>query len=225
MGMPPPIEDRTKLVSDGVIFNIACITTAEVEHAIRKLHTNKAPGPDGCTTELFKYLDRSNIQTLCECLNVFWQQAFVPDDFTKTKITSLYKKGEHDNPENYRRISLLNTVYKIYVYIIKNRITEHTGETQFGFRKGKSTAEPIFCVRCLTHVAEQGHEPLWLLFLDWEKAFDKLDHAKMFVTLSRLRMPENLIEIIKSCPSINSHNPSPSFDSVQFSSIFFSLLS
>ena len=61
-------------------------------------------------------------------------------------------------------------------------------------------------------------------FLDWEKAFDKLDHAKMFVTLSRLRMPENLIEIIKSCPSINSHNPSPSFDSVQFSSLFFTQL-
>ena len=78
----------------------------------------------------------------------FWQQAFVPDDFTKATIASLYKTGEYDNPENYRPITLLNAVYKIYAYIIKNRITEtldeHTGETQFGFRKGKSTAEPHF---------------------------------------------------------------------------------
>ena len=82
-----------------------------------------------------------------------------------------------------------------------DRITETLdkhGETQFGFRKGKSTAEPLFCGRRLTDIAEEGHEPPWLLFLDGEKAFDKLDHAKMFVTLSRLNMPENLIAIIKS---------------------------
>ena len=64
--------------------------------------------------------------------------------------------------------------------------------------KENQQRNPFSVSGVLTDVAEQGHEPLGLLFLAWEKAFDKLDHAKMFVTLSRLRMPENLTAIIKS---------------------------
>ena len=52
-------------------------------------------------------------------------------------------------------------------------------------------------------MAEQSNEELILIFLDWEKAFDKIDHEKMFVALSRLKIPEKIIRIIKAL----YHNP------------------
>ena len=91
----------------------------------------------------------------------------------------------------------MNTSYKVFAYILKKQISDvidgHLGNTQFGFRKSRSTIEPIFCVRRLADFAEQGNDPLWFIFLDWEKAFDKLDHEKMFASLSRLNIPDSII--------------------------------
>ena len=135
-------------------------------------------------------------------MNSLWASKYVPDDFAAAHIASIYKKGSHDNPENYRPTSLLNTTYKIYAYMLKTRIADAVDSqiwsAQFGFRKGKSTAEALFCVRRLTDVVEQGHEKLFLIFLDWEKAFDKIDHEKMFQSLMRLSIPDEILDAIKS---------------------------
>ena len=94
----------------------------EVIKAIHKLKTNKAVGPDGASVELFKYLDSSNVEPLTKCLKEQWRAKLVPDAFTQAHIASLYKKGEHEHPDNYRPISLLNFYYKIYAYILKSRL-------------------------------------------------------------------------------------------------------
>ena len=114
---PPALENRPKLSHNDLPYDALDFTTEEVESAIDKLKTNKAPGPDGCITKLFKFLDHGNIQILTACFNGFWRHKYVPDDFTRAQIESIYKKGDPDNPENYRPISLLNTSYKIVAYI------------------------------------------------------------------------------------------------------------
>ena len=193
---------RRKIILSTLNITTAAFSTQEVEEALRKLKTNKAPGPDGAITELFKFLDLENVASLTKCFNTLWNAKYVPDDVAFAYIASLYKKGNHDNPENYRPISLLNTTYKLYAYMIKVRlaaaIDSYLGDTQLGFRKGKSTAEALFCVRCLTDVVEQGRERLSLIFLDWEKAFDKIDHQKMFQSLERLNIPPEIMDAIKS---------------------------
>ena len=67
------------------------------------------------------------------------------------------------------------------------KVASQIWKTQFGFRKGKSTAEALFCVRRLTDVVEQGHESLFLIFLDWEKAFDKIDHEKNVPFIGKIK--------------------------------------
>ena len=144
----------------------------------------------------------TNDASLTRCLNTLWNAKYVPDDVAFAYIASLYKKGNHDNPENNRWILLLNATYKLYAYMIKVRlaaaIDSYLGDTQFGFIKGKSTAEALFYVRRLTDVVEQGHERLFLIFLDWENAFDKIDHQKMFQSLERLNIPPEIMDTIKS---------------------------
>ena len=73
-------------------------------------------------TELFKCLDHGNIQSLTACFNDFWRHKYVPDDFTRAQIASIYKKGDPHNPENCRPISLLNTSYKMVAYILRKTV-------------------------------------------------------------------------------------------------------
>ena len=178
--------------SNPLPFSTGNLSANEVRNAISKLKTKKTPGP-----ELFKWLDDHTLEQLTGCLNVFWTEKQVPDSFTEAQLCCIYKKGAHDNPENYRPISLLNTGYKIFASIIQsclaNILEPLLGDTQYGFRPKRSTAEPLFCVCRLADFAEQGNgnDPLFLIFLDWEKAFDKIDHEKMFNSLSRLKIPHS----------------------------------
>ena len=63
-------------------------------------------------------------------------------------LATVYKKGRSDKPENYRPIALFNVTYKILAIIIHVRLYEtiedRISKTQFGFRKNKSTAQPLF---------------------------------------------------------------------------------
>ena len=218
--LPIPVDPRkVKIIHQDMNFNVGQLTHGEIESSIRNLKPHKAPGPDEIIAELFKFLDQENIGILTDCLNKLWNTKSVPATFASAQIATLYKKGNHEDPENYRPISLLNVSYKIYAYTIKNRLAQvledYINPTQFGFRKGRSTVDPLFCVRRISDVAEQGHESLVLVFLDWEKAFDKLSHQKMFCSLQRLNIPEPLIQAIKSLYSnpmfqvISKENISP----------------
>ena len=86
-------------------------------------------------------------------------------------------------------------------HIIKNIIEEgldnELQKTQFGFRKGKSTANAIFTIRRIMDKAERSGSKLGVVLLDWEKAFDKITHSSLMKALERYRVPKKLINLIK----------------------------
>ena len=151
---PVPANNQKPQILQNVQAKTGDLEYFEVVKAVKKLKTNKAPGPDGTVTELFKFLDQDNVISLTECLNSLWRNKKVPDEFVQARIASLYKKGDHENPDNYRRISVLNMSYKTFPSILKLRLAEgleqHISPTQFGFREGRSTVDPLFCIRRLT---------------------------------------------------------------------------
>ena len=63
-------------------------------------------------------------------------------------------------------------------------------KNQFGFRKGKSTAQPLFMLRRTQEIQEEAAIEGHLLLLDWEKAFDKVDQNRMIKAIKRLGLPE-----------------------------------
>ena len=65
-------------------------------------------------------------------------------------------------------------------------------------RMGKSTSEPLFCVRRLQDIAEAGHQNKILFFLEWEKAFDKIIHMRLVGSLERMRIDSKMISNIKA---------------------------
>ena len=71
-------------------------------------------------------------------------------------------------------------------------------DTQFGFRKNKSTAQALFISRRIQDWAESSGDKLFLVLLDWEKAFDKIDQEKMVEAIDRLNVPEKITKILRS---------------------------
>ena len=151
--------------------------------------------------EIFKELDNENLREILGILNNWWNEENIPEEQLQARVVMIYKKGDTSKYENYRPISLLNSMYKIYTAIIQKRLAEkldkHLQKTQYGFRQDKSTADAIHIIR---RIAENGHQTnnrLHMVLLDWEKAFDKVDREAIFTALKRLRVNEKLIRIIK----------------------------
>ena len=84
----------------------------------------------------------------------------MPAELLKAVVVSLYKKGDPKLQGNYRPISLLNALYKLYAGLLKGRLEEHMEaelpKTQFGFRKARSTSQAIYCIRRCADWAERG---------------------------------------------------------------------
>ena len=144
---------------------------------LKKFKNKKSPGPDGVPVEFFKWLDDENLIYIMEILNACWSQEVLPHEMEVANVITLFKKGKVDNPANYRPISLLNALYKIYASLIQIRLAEKLEEkmwkTQFGFRKAHSTQEALFITRRIQDFADSSGEKLFLVFLDWEKVLTK----------------------------------------------------
>ena len=125
----------------------------------------------------------------------------LPDNLTDSSVVALFKKGDPSIPANYRPISLLNTSLKIYAAAIQRRLrrgVDHILQrTQYGFHRGKSTIDAIQCMRRIIDKAERGGRPLGIVFIDWEKAFDRIDRTALVDTLHRYNVPVEIINAIK----------------------------
>ena len=111
---------------------------------LKRLKRNKAAGPDDIPIELFQFLDDGNRKRVLNLINHWWNRSVFPEDKLTAYIASIYKKGDPKKQENYRPISLLCSVYKIYAALLQRRLAsaldDDISKTQFGFRQGKSTS-------------------------------------------------------------------------------------
>ena len=125
-------------------------------------------------------------------------------DFKTTLTTCRYMSRctrlDTQDLGNYRPISLLNSLYKIFASIIQNRIASvldfSLTTTQFGFRKSRGTSDAMHLIRRVIDRGAATNKKTLLLLLDWEKAFDRITHSSMFTALKRAGLPDKYINII-----------------------------
>ena len=114
----------------------------------------------------------------------------MPQEVTKARVALIFKKGDTSKLDNYRPISLLNSVYKLLAAMIKHKTEEmlehRIQQTQFGFRKHKGTRQAIQRVRRLAEMGEAADNQVIMVLLDWEKAFDKVTRPGLMSALHRL---------------------------------------
>ena len=166
------------------------VTEAEVYKVMVNLPTGKQAGPNRIPNAVYKYLAAFFAPKLSQVLNESSRKGSLPRHFLEGDISMLYKKGDRCDPRNYRPITLLNTDYKLFTRVLANRmktaVHEFVSECQKGFVPDVFIAEATALLKLVeAYTNEDGENRKGiLLFLDMEKAFDRVSYD---FTLSGLK--------------------------------------
>ncbi|XP_047485900.1 uncharacterized protein LOC125036983 [Penaeus chinensis] len=153
--------------------------------------------------DLIKRCKDTLLQPLHELLYQCWEEGAFPQDMRDAKIVTLYKnKGERSDCNNYRGISLLIIVGKVYTRVLLARLQKLAErvypESQCGFRAKRSTIDMVFSLRQLQEKCIEQKQPLYLAFIDLTKAFDLVNRDGLFKALEKIGCPPKLHSLIKS---------------------------
>ncbi|KAL1448382.1 hypothetical protein WDU94_001910 [Cyamophila willieti] len=176
---------------------------SEIEGCVQKLKNNKAAGFDLIINELYKHLDHT--EYLMVLFNNILDYETLPPDWGETTIFCMHKKGDVENPANYRGIALINTLTKLFTQLLHNRIydwaekTKTIPEEQAGFRKGRGCIDQIFILNCLIQIQLRlPRQKLYACFIDFKICFDGLSHDIIWQKLFHLGVAGKLIRILRN---------------------------
>mmetsp|Transcript_14741 Transcript_14741/g.22020 ORF Transcript_14741/g.22020 Transcript_14741/m.22020 type:complete len:600 (-) Transcript_14741:374-2173(-) len=129
--------------------------------------------------DMIKLLNDENLEALRKIINKAISTKKLPKSWKKAKVILLHKKGDRNDPSNYRPISLIQSIAKLLDSIINSRLRncleERIHENQFGFMPKRSTEIPIAKLILQSQTNNKKKKPTSVLFLDFSKAFDNVD--------------------------------------------------
>ena len=176
------------------------INVSDVKEAINKLELNKACGMDNIFAEDLKFAGNRLAILLSVCFNAFISHGKLPDGFMAVIISPIIKdKGKSiSDMNNYRPISLASIISKVFERTLLSKI-EHlilTSDNQFGFKKKTGTDMCLYVLKEMTSSYKRANSSTFMCFLDASKAFDKVNHRKLFNKLKQRKVPMVIIRIL-----------------------------
>ena len=184
-------------------------TEEELDKAIKKLKSNKSPGPDNIPNEFLKVTKTSFLPALVMLFNKILESGNFPRAWAYGHLIPIHKKGEKDNPENYRGITLLSCLGKVFTSALNKRLLDYIEVNnilqpeQAGFRGNCRTSDNIFILKAIIDKYVKGKPKkkenyLFTCFVDLKKAFDKIDRERLFIKLNNAGINGHLLSVIKS---------------------------
>ena len=156
-------------------------TENEIRNTIKSLKNNKATGVDLILNEHLKILSHIISPILVDLFNLVFDTGIIPESWTLGMIQPIFKnKGSPHDPCNYRPITLISCLGKVFTQILNNRIQKYAdekdiiNECQSGFRKKRSTADNMFILHNLIELVCKGKRSVYCSFIDLKQAFDRV---------------------------------------------------
>ena len=176
------------------------ISVREVSDSVSQLSSGKSSGYDSLNAEHFKYAGHSCATHLSLCFTMMLRHCHLPNELTKVVLVPILKDktGNISDKDNYRPIALASVASKLLETIILNRSREilQTSDHQFGFKQAHSTDMAIYTVKEITEYYLQNNSPVFLCYLDAKKAFDRVNHWKLFDKLLRRGMDVVIVKLL-----------------------------
>ena len=181
-----------------------CITKDYTIKAIDNLENKNSSGHDGISNTLLKTIKNDISQSLTIIINQMLTTGIFPDAFKLSKVIPLFKKGDASLLVNYRPISLLPTISKVFERAIHDQMYEYfdqfnlLAEQQYGFRKQHSTE--YAAIKLIDHVSkemEAGKTPT-SVYIDLSKAFDTLTFEVLLYKLKYYGVTDTAFDLLKS---------------------------
>ena len=188
-------------------------TVEEIMSNIKNLKNNKACGLDHIRNEFLKHLSPRLLFFVNNLFNLILQTGIIPAHWCKGMIMPLYKrKGSQEDPNNFRGITLLSCIGKLFTACLNTRIANFLhlhnkiGPEQAGFRPGFSTLDHIFTLHCIIEYYKSKHGRVYCAFVDYSKAFDLIERSALWGKLLQhgingrvLRVVYSIYQNTKSC--------------------------
>jgi len=143
------------------------------------MRNKKATGDDDVPGDVLKLLGEGGLKIMMKLINTIYETGEWPKDFTEVTMIALKKKPQATKCSDHRTISLIAHTAKIVAKIlrrkIENKIEDVLEENQFGFRREKETRDATGMLRIISERALEIEKKLSVCFIDWQKAFDRVN--------------------------------------------------
>ena len=168
------------------------VTADEIIQIITKFKTESASGPDNIGPKIYKLLKHCIADPLAHLINLSFSSGVFPNYLKAATVVPVFKNGPKDCISNFRPISLLNTISKIYEAAMKSRLSSFLenqnllSPSQYGFRPGRGTNDAILkLTEVITNNVDSNKKCL-AVFLDLAKAFDTVSHKILLAKLHKM---------------------------------------
>jgi hypothetical protein len=202
---PPNMNVETAQTCPELQISIRPPSKREIIETIKAMKKGKAAGIDDIPSEILQAVPHFRAEMLYPLFLDIWKEGRKEGRFSKDWkegiIVKIPKKGDYRNCNKWRGITLLVVISKVFTRIILDRISGilETGirKEQASFRPNRSCIDQISTLRIIIEQSLEFQSPLYLLFVDYQKAFDSMDKRWIWKALEERGLPNKFIKLIQ----------------------------
>jgi len=178
------------------------ILECEIKWALGRITTDKASGGDGIPVELSQILKDDAVKVLHSICQQIWKTLQWLQYWKRSVFIPIPKKGNAKECSNYRTIALISHASKGMLKILQVRLQQYVNcelpDVQAGFRKDRGTRDQIANICWIMEKARKSQINIHFCFIDYAKAFDCVDHNKLWKMLKEMGIPDHLTCLLRN---------------------------
>ncbi|KAK3525608.1 hypothetical protein QTP70_000428 [Hemibagrus guttatus] len=164
------------------------------------MKSGKAVGPDDIPVEVWKCLGEAALEFLASLFNRVLESERMPEEWRRSVLVPIFKnKGDVQSCSSYRGIKLMSHTMKLWERVVEARLRKvvEICEQQYGFMPRKSTTDAIFALRILMEKYRDGQRELHCVFVDLEKAYDRVPSEELWYCMRKSGVAEKYVRVVQ----------------------------